>query len=116
MNKSALRERMYHQYEVITQTRLPRRTYTVIRLDGRNFHSYAKGLNRPYDETFMLAMDVAAFTTMRYAQGAQFAYTQSDEASILLTDFEKTSTEAWFDGNVQKIVSVSASIMTAAFN
>ena len=44
------------------------------------------------------------------------AYTQSDEISLLLTDFETITTEAWFDGQVQKMVSVAASIATAKFN
>jgi tRNA(His) guanylyltransferase len=48
--------------------------------------------------------------------GAQFAFVQSDEISVLLTDFATPQTEAWFDGNLQKICSVSASIATAHFN
>jgi tRNA(His) 5'-end guanylyltransferase len=49
-------------------------------------------------------------------QGVQFAYTQSDEVSLLLTDFATPNTDAWFDGNIQKMVSVGASIITAEFN
>lgn len=107
---------MKHQYEEITQTRLPRRTYTILRLDGRAFHTYTKKMRRPYDNTLMFAMDFAAFSLLSVAQGAKFAYNQSDESSLLLTDFEKPSTQSWFDGNVQKITSVAASVFTAAFN
>jgi tRNA(His) 5'-end guanylyltransferase len=49
-------------------------------------------------------------------QGCLLAYTQSDEISLLLTDFATIKTEAWFDGNVQKMVSVAASLATARFN
>jgi tRNA(His) 5'-end guanylyltransferase len=61
-------------------------------------------------------MDSAIIAMLPELQGAVFAYTQSDEISILLTDFEKPTTSAWFDGNIQKMSSVAASIMTAEFN
>lgn len=48
--------------------------------------------------------------------GAKFAFVQSDEISVVLTDFETIQTQAWFDNNLQKIVSVSASYATRAFN
>ena len=43
-------------------------------------------------------------------------YTQSDEISLILCDYQKLETDAWFGYNVQKIVSVSASYATFAFN
>jgi len=49
-------------------------------------------------------------------QGAKFGYTQSDEISIVMTDFDTLETDAWFGGNAQKIVSVAASMATAKFN
>jgi tRNA(His) 5'-end guanylyltransferase len=73
-------------------------------------------MKRPFDLGLMGIMDQTAKFLCQEIQGAQFAYTQSDEISILLTDFEKTTTDAWFDGNIQKIVSVAASIATAKFN
>jgi tRNA(His) 5'-end guanylyltransferase len=50
------------------------------------------------------------------AQGVKLAYGQSDEISILLTDYDTFTTEPWFNGKVQKIVSVAASVATLAFN
>ncbi len=47
--------------------------------------------------------------------GARFAFVQSDEISILLTDFEEVSSQSWFDSNL-KMCSVSASMATSAFN
>ena len=108
--------RMKDQYESRTRTMLPRRTHTIIRLDGKAFHTYTKGFERPYDLGLMRVMDHTAATLCREIQGAKMAYVQSDEISILLTDFDTLQTDAWFDGNVQKITSVSASIATAAFN
>ena len=114
--RDSLGDRMKKQYEDITRYRLPRRTYTIIRLDGKAFHTYTRYLDRPYDQRFLETLDYATQFTVRSIDGAQFAYVQSDEVSILLTDFHKPDTAAWFDGNLQKIVSVSASALTYAFN
>jgi len=114
--KDDLGTRMKEQYENRTRYMLPRRTYTIIRLDGKAFHTFTRGMNRPYDEKLMLWMDMTSQRLCEEIQGVQMAYTQSDEISLLLTDFEKITTDAWFDGNIQKMVSVSASIATAYFN
>lgn len=116
MIHDALGSRMKSQYEERTRTLLPRRTYTIIRLDGKAFHTWTRDLKRPYDTHFMHCFDACVLNILPHIQGAQFAYTQSDEVSILLTDFADIKTDAWFDGQVQKIVSVSASLMTANFN
>lgn len=114
--KDELGNRIKNNYENRTKHLLPRRTYSIIRLDGKAFHTFTKGLDIPYDEDLMSAMDYVAFNLIREIQGAQFAYVQSDEISVLLTDFENPKTEAWFNGNIQKMVSVSASIATGFFN
>ena len=114
--KDDLGNRMKSQYEMRTRTWLPRRTYTIIRLDGKAFHTFTAGMKRPYDEDFMRIMDETTKFLCKNIQGAKLAYTQSDEISILLTDFDKITTDAWFDGQVQKMVSVAASIATARFN
>ena len=115
-SKDPLGERMKTQYEYRSKSLLPRRTYTIIRLDGKAFHTYTRGLNKPFDKDLIDDMDSAVVKILPEIQGAQFAYVQSDEISILLTDFANENTDAWFDGNVQKITSVSASLMTAYFN
>ena len=114
--KDDLGTRMKTQYEQRTRTWLPRRTYTIIRLDGKAFHTFTKNMNRPYDIGFMRTMDETAKFLCEDIQGAVMAYVQSDEISLLLTDFDKITTDAWFDGQVQKMVSVSASMATAKFN
>ncbi len=116
MKYDALSTRMKEQYENRTRYFLPRRTYTILRLDGCHFHTYTRGLNRPFDEGLMEDMKNAVIATVGQLQGVGFAYTQSDEISILLTDFEKNTTDAWFNGNIQKICSVAASILTSEFN
>lgn len=116
MSKDALGQRMKDDYESRTKQMLMRRMYTIIRLDGKAFHTYTKGFQRPYDLGLMRIMDQTAIKLCESIQGAKLAYVQSDEISILLTDFETPQTDMWFDGNVQKITSISASIATAAFN
>jgi len=114
--KDTLGDRMKAFYEDRTRYALPRRTHTIIRIDGKAFHTYTRGLARPFDEQFMQDMDATACFLCANMQGVRFAYVQSDEISVLLTDFEKPTTSAWFDGNVQKMVSISASLATAKFN
>lgn len=114
--KDELGQRIKTQYENRTRYYLPRRTYTIIRCDGKNFSSYCKGLKRPYDKELVNSMNETTKHLCKQIQGSKFAYVQSDEISILLTDFEKDSTAAWYDGNIQKICSVSSSFCTSFFN
>jgi len=111
-----LGKRMKDQYEVRTRWLLPRRTFTIVRIDGKAFHTYTRGCDRPFDAGIVIAMNAAAMRVVEEAQGAKLAYVQSDEISVVLTDFDRIETCAWFDGNVQKIVSVSASLATVGFN
>lgn len=115
MANDSIGNRMKEQYENRTRYSLPRRTYTIVRVDGKAFHSYTRGFRRPFDFNFMFYMDMTAQELCRSMQGSQVAYVQSDEISVLLTDFDKPTTDAWFDGNLQKIVSVAASVATGEF-
>lgn len=108
--------RMKEQYENRARFYLPRRTYTILRVDGKSFHTFTRGFRRPYDTELMKAMDQTAKFLCEEIQGARLAYVQSDEISVLLADFDKITTSAWFDGNVQKMSSVGAALATGAFN
>jgi tRNA(His) 5'-end guanylyltransferase len=116
----SLGNRIKEGYENRTRYYLPRRTYTIVRIDGRAFSKWTRGLDYPFDAKFQKLIDTSALLFCKVVQGAVFAYTQSDEISILLIDFdpsgEKIGTDAWFDGNLQKICSVAASTFTAIFN
>lgn len=102
------------RYEAATKTVLPRRTYTILRVDGRAFHSYLRGAERPYDQQFMADMDQVAVELCKEISGAVFAYTQSDEISVLVVDFQSSGTEPWFGGEVQKMCSIAAATAAAA--
>lgn len=114
--KDDLGRRMKQDYEDALRWMLPRRSYIVVRIDGRGFHTFTKNLERPYSRRLADALDSAAAGLCAEMIGCRFAYGQSDEYSFLLTDFEKENAALWFDGNVQKIVSVSASLFTGYFN
>jgi len=112
----SLGTRMKENYENRSKIFLPRRTYIILRVDGKAFHTYTRGLLRPFDQGLVEDMDATAIYLCKNIMGAQFAYVQSDEISILLTDFDTNETQSWFDNNVQKLASVSASMATSAFN
>ncbi|MET9609756.1 tRNA(His) guanylyltransferase Thg1 family protein [Streptomyces sp. NPDC006512] len=112
---TALGDRM-KRYEAAHKTVLPRRTYTILRLDGRAFHTYLRDAEKPFDMTFVGDMAAVTEALCAEAAGAAIAYTQSDEISLLLTDFATPGTEPWFGGVVAKQLSVSASLATAVLN
>lgn len=103
-------------YEAAYRFVLPRRTYTLLRLDGRAFHTYLRGASKPFDEQFMADMDAVAVALCAEISGSVFAYTQSDEISVLVTDFASEQTEPWFGGVVAKQLSISAALATAVLN
>jgi tRNA(His) 5'-end guanylyltransferase len=115
MSKDSLGDRM-KDIESRTEYFLPRRTYTLLRFDGRSFHNFTRGCNEPFDFDLMRCMQFACLEICKAAQGCAIGYTQSDEISLVLTDFETPTTEAWFDGKLRKIESVGATIVANAFN
>lgn len=112
----SLGDRMKENYENRAKTFLVRRMPVIIRLDGKAFHTFTKGLKKPYDEIFHNTMNATMKYLCENIQGCKLGYTQSDEITLLLTDYDTLTTDAWFDNNVQKICSVSASMATMAFN
>jgi len=114
--KDPLGDRMKDFYEDRTRYKLARRTNTIIRIDGKAFHTFTKGLDRPFDRGLIEDMDKTAEYLCQNIQGAKFGYVQSDEISILITDYDDIDTHAWFDGNLQKMASIAASLATAKFN
>ena len=113
--KDSLGDRM-KSYEGISRIYLTKRVPVIIRIDGKAFHSFTKGFRRPFDEILIKAMQETAKYLCKNIMGCKIAYTQSDEISLLLEDYERVETQPWFENNLQKIVSVSASMATMAFN
>ena len=115
MSKDDLGDRM-KGYEGIERRYMAKRTPTLIRLDGKAFHTFTKGFQRPFDMILMKTMWDTAQYICKNVMGCKIAYTQSDEITLLLTDYDTLTTQAWFDKNIQKMVSVSASMATMIFN
>lgn len=111
-----LGDRIKENYENRYRFYLTRRTPVIIRIDGVAFHTFTRGLDRPFDFDLINAMIATTKAVSLKMQGFKCAYVQSDEISILLTDYDNINTCAWFDYNKSKIESVSASLFTTYFN
>ena len=114
--KDALGTRMKENYENVAKSKLVRRMPVAIRIDGKAFHTFTKGFNKPFDKVLMRAMQRTTKYLCKNIQGCVFGYTQSDEISLILIDYKKLNSSAWFDYQVQKMCSVAASMATMAFN
>lgn len=112
---STLGQRM-KELERTSRAVFPRHTNLIIRVDGRAFHSFTRGLDRPFDAGFIAAMDAAALSLCQEVQGAVCAYVQSDEISVIATDYQGSNAEPWVGGVHAKVVSLSAAHATAVFN
>lgn len=116
MKRDDLGNRMKTFYEEIPKTRLMRRCPVICRLDGRSFHTFTRGFKRPFDDVLIKTLQETAKHLCENIQGCSLAYTQSDEISLLLIDYQRFETSAWFDYEIQKICSISASMVTMEFN
>jgi tRNA(His) guanylyltransferase len=112
----SLGDRMKNNYENVTRNVLVRRMPVIMRIDGKAFHTLTKSCVKPFDKDFSDAMILAANNVMSESMGAKLAYIQSDEISILLTDYDNLESEAWFNNNIQKLCSISASMAAVAFS
>ena len=111
-----LGKRMKEYYEQIPKVKLMRRTPVIIRIDGKAFHTFTRGFKKPFDEVLTKAMQETTKYLCENIQGCVFGYTQSDEISLVLVDYKKLNSSAWFDHELQKMCSVAASMATMAFN
>lgn len=115
MDTSDLASRM-KEYEKRNQYYLQKRTPVAIRVDGRSFHTFTKGFKRPFDDILMKSMQETAKYMCENMENAKLAYVQSDEITIILTDYDTLETDCWFNYRTDKLCSISASMATMAFN
>lgn len=114
-NKDSLGDRM-KEYENISRIYLTKKLPIIIRIDGKAFHSFTRGFQRPFDDILISTMQQTTRYLCANIMGCKLAYTQSDEISLLLVDYERNETQSWFESNLQKMVSVAMSMATMAFN
>lgn len=114
MSNDSLGDRM-KSYEDCYRAHLPIRMPVILRIDGKAFHTYTAKCKRPVDQGLVDCMNDTAIELCKKVQGCQLAYVQSDEISLLLTNYADVDTQSWFDNNVLKMVSISASIASVTF-
>ena len=115
MKKDTIGDRM-KRYEAVSQGFLTPNMPVFVRVDGRAFHTYTRGCAKPFDMDLIGAMTYAAQNTAKDIHGFVLGYVQSDEATFMLSDYERPETKGWFGYETSKIVSLSASLFTAHFN
>ena len=79
---------MKENYENISKTRLTRRMPVIIRIDGKAFHTFTRGFEKPFDYILMSTMKDTTLELCKNIQNAKLGYCQSDEISILLCDYD----------------------------
>lgn len=107
--------RMKSYYEAIPKTCLMRRVPVAIRLDGKAFHTFTRGFKKPFDEVLGRSMRATMKYLCENIQGCVLGFQQSDEITLILVDYKKLNSSAWFDYEVQKMCSIAASMATMAF-
>lgn len=104
-------------YRSLTDYKLLPNSYVIVTMDGRSFsHLIKNKFQKPFDDNFIRMMNETAQYVCKNVQGAKFAYVQSDEISIVLTDFDTPTTETFFNNRLCKLQSIIASLTTSKFN
>lgn len=114
--KDSLGDRMKEFYENRAKTKLVRRMPVIIRLDGKAFHTFTRGFAKPFDKRMIETMQETTLELCKNIQGCVFGYTQSDEITLILVDYNAIDVSAWYDYETQKMCSVAASMATLYFN
>ena len=116
MRFNSLEDRMRY-YRNLTDYKLMPRSYVLVMVDGRSFsHLIKDKFKKPFDDRFINAMNETAKYLCQNISGCKMAYTQSDEISLVLTDFDETNTESFFGYRLTKMLSIIGSLATAKFN
>lgn len=116
LDGSTLKERMI-KLRSATDYILPQKSYVMIMIDGRAFsHLIKNKYKKPFDDRFIDMMDEVAKYVCKNVGGCKFAYTQSDEITFVVTDFDTKETSSFFGNRLTKILSIIPSLATGRFN
>ena len=116
MATNELTNRMKNYYENRSKTYLMRRTPVIVRIDGKAFHTFTKGMKKPFDAIITKSMQDTMLYLCEHMQGAVFGYTQSDEITIVLVEYKNLDSQALYDYSAQKLCSITARKATFSFN
>lgn len=103
-------------YQQVSEGNLMRRQPVIIRLDGKAFKTFTRNLIKPFDSDLSQIFQYVCFKLKEKIQGTKFIYQQSDEISLFLCDYDKITSDSWFDYRIQKMTSISASLTSVLFN
>lgn len=104
-------------YRSLTDYKILPNSNILVMLDGKNFSKLIKNnFDKPFDDEFVEMMNNTAKFLCNNVQGVKFAYVQSDEISLLITDYDTPETDTMFGGRLCKIQSILASLATSEFN
>ena len=116
MKFNSLKEKCEY-FRSLTDYRLTPNSYVIAMLDGHTFSKLVKKKYKlPFDERFMGYMNKTAEYICKKLQGVKLAYVQSDEISLLITDFDTPDTDAPFGYRICKLQSLLAGMASAKFN
>lgn len=109
-NKESLGDRMKSYEAVHTETSLVPNVPVYVRIDGRSFHAFTRGLHKPFDQDF--AWTMKEVTKHLHAKTNAFiSYVQSDEMSLCYLEPSKMP----FETRLFKLESCLAGMASAAF-
>ena len=111
---SDLADRMKMYEDVESKRRFMPFLPVIARLDGKNFSRWTKGLARPFDDR-LSQLFINSTERLIEETNACIGYTQSDEVSLIFYS-DKIKSQIFFDGRIQKMTSILASILTAKFS
>ena len=116
MKFETLKERMEYMKD-LSDYKLTPNSYVIAHIDGRAFSKLVKNrFNLPFDTDFIDMMNKTAAYVCKNVQGCKLAYAQSDEISLIITDFDTINTDSFFGYRLCKMQSIIASLATAKFN
>ena len=115
ITKGSLADRM-KQYQAVTDTKLIPKMPIIIMLDGAHFHTFTKGLNKPFDKIISNTMKATTLQLCKEIPGCTLGYTQSDEISLLIVTPDKIKSQELFNRRLTKILSRIPSKATRIFN
>lgn len=100
-------------YEKASEVKLLPNLPTFARVDGRSFHSFTKGLKRPFSEEFGYCITQTALK-LAEETNAILTYAQSDEITLMWYS-DNFKSQIWFNGKHSKMVSNISSLATLYF-
>ena len=113
-DKTSLGDRIKFYEKQYTHYRTLPLIPTIVRIDGKNFSKWCRGLDKPFDLDFVNIMERTTKALVEESN-AIIGYTQSDEITLVFYT-DNTKSQIYFDGKIYKMTSVLASLATAKFN